>query len=270
MTGMFLLDFSVWFCPDRSEFSVGIYVQAWLSLCTSPNWFLSFLPFSPHLPPVLSLHARYQRNCSKAWSDKVTPLPETFLNSPVPKGTDLTWLLGVTFSATWPSSTHPCAGEGLESLRLLTLCCWLVPLSHTPGRLLLRPVLETPPPPLSSYRKRPQHPAQQKVPGVSSRHPKGKQDKAEVALLAACSSAPSHSDMLCDPALRQGHVYQPMLAQALTSAQVSGWGQFICTDRRGSLGLISRALSPGNTLTIVLTLCFVITSLFHVCLLTML
>lgn len=33
-TGKFLLDFSIWFWPGN-EFSVGIYIQTWLSLCVS-------------------------------------------------------------------------------------------------------------------------------------------------------------------------------------------------------------------------------------------
>lgn len=63
------------------------------------------------------------------------PLPETLLGSPVPEGTRPAWLLGMTFKATQPSSTHPCAGEGLEMLLLVSRCCWLLPPSHA-ARLL--------------------------------------------------------------------------------------------------------------------------------------
>ena len=87
VTGMFLWDFSIWFCPNGSEFSEGIYIQAWLSLCTSPSWFPCFLPPSPCPAPVLPLPLRalHLRNCSKAWGNHVTPLLKPFLAPQSPR-----------------------------------------------------------------------------------------------------------------------------------------------------------------------------------------
>lgn len=84
MTGKFLVDFSICFGPDGNEFNVGIYIQAgcpFAHLLTG----LSFVPFSPCAPPVLSLHTLYFLfiHCSKSWGHQVMPLPETLLGSPV-------------------------------------------------------------------------------------------------------------------------------------------------------------------------------------------
>lgn len=51
-TDRFLVDFSIWFGPHGNVLYVGIYVQAWLSCCTSPtcSQLPSLLSLSPSSP----------------------------------------------------------------------------------------------------------------------------------------------------------------------------------------------------------------------------
>lgn len=175
-TGRFLLDFNIWFWPDGKEFNVGIYIHAWLSCFVSPKW--------SRLPPLLSflfkhLMLLYWRDSSRAWGHHVMPQPEALLGSPVPEGTGPAGLLGVTFEATWPSSTH-CVEEGLERLPLLTLY-WGAPLLLLPQpspEIAPQGSVSLPPPPYLSTIKAPTQDAT-KEPDVSSRCFSGKQDKGK-------------------------------------------------------------------------------------------
>lgn len=220
VTGTFLWDFSIWFCPNRSEFSEGIYIQAWLSLCTSPSWFPCFLLPSPCPAPVppLPLRMLHLRNCSKAWGNHVTPLLKPFLapqclRVQIPRG----------WNSVPPSPVPPTCVQGRDLL--------LPDDSSEPHTGRSHP----PPGPRNSSPSLTFPPQNASIPGatqkcqVSATEVPQENKIKQRWLFSLLAHQPHHVATSFVASPRQGHGYQSMLAGILLP-KVSGWGRFICTD----------------------------------------